>query len=122
MFAHIHLDRNRILILNHYPVGANIDLAGVGILCNHTATSSQIRPAIEVMPLWSGKRVEVHLGFGHVILENRAAFDLLNGYGFVRGEFFSPGVKIVSAAQIGLDSHCGTGTLASAKTVGDDSE
>src|SRR5262245_66689161 len=113
MFAHIHLDRNRILILNHYPVGANIDLAGVGILCNHTATGSQIRPAVEIMPLWSGKLVEIHLVFGHLILENRATLDLLNGYGFVGGEFFSPGVKIVYATQIGWDSHRGTGTLAS---------
>src|SRR4249919_2724724 len=74
------------------------------------------------MPLWSGKLVEIDLVLGHLVLENRAAFDLLNRYGFVRGEFFSPGVKIIYAAQVGRDSHRRTGALAGAKDVRDDSE
>ncbi len=98
MFAHIHLDRNLVLILNHDAIGADVDLAGVGIFCDHTATGSQIGSAIAVMPLWSGKFVEIDFVLGHLVLENRAAFDLLNGYGFVRGEFFSPSVKIIYAA------------------------
>ena len=69
-----------------------------GIFGDHAAAGSQIGPAVEVMPLWRGKLVEIDLVLGHLVLENRAAFDLLNGYGLVRGEFFSPCVKIIYAA------------------------
>ena len=69
-----------------------------GIFGDHPTTGSQIGAAVEVMPLWRGKLVEIDLILGHLVLENRAAFDLLNGYGLVRRKFFSPGIKIIYAA------------------------
>src|SRR5262245_18569832 len=110
-----------IFVLNHYPIGADVDLSRLGIFRDDATAGAQVRSAVEIMPTRRGKFVQIDVVVGHLVFEHRPAFDLRNRHGFVGRQFLAPGIKIVNAVVF-LDAPGGPGAFTGAKDIGDDAK
>ncbi len=122
MLAHVHLHRKGILILDHHPVGADIDLAGFRVFGDHPAAGPDVRSAIEIVPFGYGKFIQIDLIIDHLVFKHRTAFDLLDRHRFVSSQFLPPCVQIIDALELGINAHRRAGAPARAENIGNDAK
>src|SRR5213594_1206844 len=87
MFSRRDIETDRILVVNHHPVGPPVDPALVRIARNIDAARAYVAPTIILMPFRGWKFEQVDISISVHVLEKRA---LLNDFGRDRFDLFIP--------------------------------
>ena len=75
VFARNHIEPDMIAVMDHHPVGADIDPIRVEVPRHDRAAGTDIAPAIQLVPERRRKRQDVDVSALLNVFENRSVFD-----------------------------------------------
>ena len=84
------MDSYRLLVLNHHPIGADIDPTLVRITGDDHVSGPQVTAPIVLVPLGSGELKKIDILSFHDVFEHRTRLHLYRANGFEGARHFAP--------------------------------